>query len=47
MWQLIATKRIRNMTTKPQPFSIPFSDRRFPVTGPRPATTFAGWGPKI
>lgn len=35
------------MTTKPQPFTLPFADRRFPPTGPRPATTFPGWGPKI
>jgi len=39
--------RIRTMITKPQPFSLPFSDRRVSPTGPRPTTTFPGWGPKI
>ncbi len=35
------------MLTKPQPFAPPFSDRRLPPVGPRPGTTFPGWGPKI
>jgi hypothetical protein len=35
------------MLTRPQPFSQPFSDRRVSPAGPRPATTFPGWGPKI
>jgi hypothetical protein len=39
--------RIRTMLTKPQPFGVPFSDRRLSPGPPRPATTFPGWGPKI
>jgi hypothetical protein len=40
-------QRIGVMITKPQPFSVPFSDRRVSPAGPRPPTTFPGWGPKI
>jgi hypothetical protein len=47
MGQFHRTLRIRTMTTKPQPFAPPFSDRRVAPAGLRPATTFAGWGPKI
>jgi hypothetical protein len=35
------------MLTKPQPFPLPFGDRRVTPAGPRPGTTFPGWGPKI
>ncbi len=46
MGQFIRHLRTRNMITKPQPFTLPFSDRRI-TQGPRPTTTFPGWGPKI
>jgi hypothetical protein len=39
--------RIRTMITKPQPFTLPFSDRRVSPAGPHTVTTFPGWGPKI
>jgi hypothetical protein len=39
--------RRRTMMTNPQPFAQPFSDRRVAPAGPRPATRFPGWGPKI
>jgi hypothetical protein len=47
MVQFHRYQRIRTMITKPQPFAQPFADRRVAPAGPRPATTFPGWGPKI
>jgi hypothetical protein len=47
MLQFHRSLRIRTMLTKPQPFSLPCSDRRVSPGAPGPTTTFPGWGPKI